>query len=75
MIGSLKKFLKTTTRNSSRRGYNVKIKEPKDSYVESFYNFDTDIQLRENYLNSFGSLRIGKILEDLDFIAGDVAYK
>jgi acyl-coenzyme A thioesterase 9 len=72
MIGRIKNLRRT---KSIFRSYETKIKQPRDSYIEKIYNFDTDIQLRDNYLNSFGYLRIGKILEDLDLFAGDVAYK
>jgi acyl-coenzyme A thioesterase 9 len=71
MIGRIKHI----RRKCSVRSFETKIKQPRDSYLEKIYNFDTDIDLRENYLNSFGYLRIGKILEDLDLFAGDVAYK
>lgn len=49
-------------------------KRPFDSYVERVYKFSTDTKLRDRYLNSYGGLRTGKILEDLDSIAGQVAY-
>ena len=37
--------------------------------------FSKDLELRERYINFFGALRLGKLLEDLDLIAGQVAYK
>lgn len=32
--------------------------------------FSTDLALREQYINFYGNLRMGKILEDLDACAG-----
>lgn len=39
------------------------------------YPFTTDIALREQYRNPWGFVRIGRLLEDLDSLAGNVAYK
>jgi acyl-coenzyme A thioesterase 9 len=36
--------------------------------------FSTDIVLREQYVNYHGGLRFGKILEDLDAMAGNIAH-
>ena len=49
-------------------------RSPRDSRLEKFYQFSSDLELREEYSNFFGGLRIGKILEDLDLVAGKVAY-
>jgi len=46
-----------------------------DSSLEKILPFNTDLELRESYINFFGGLRLGKLLEDLDFIAGQVAYE
>ena len=46
-----------------------------DSEIEKIMPFSKNIELRERYINFFGALRLGKLLEDLDFIAGQVAYK
>ena len=42
---------------------------------EKVLPFSTDLELRERYINFFGGLRLGKLLEDLDLIAGQMAYK
>eukprot|EP01080_Neovahlkampfia_damariscottae_P004467 gene4467-7848_t len=70
-IQNICKFIRKTILLSAIKS----IKQPKDSYLEKYYDFDTDKGLREQYLNSIGNLRIGKILEDLDAFAGAVAYK
>lgn len=36
--------------------------------------FGTDIKLRDQYVNAFGGLRFGKILEDLDAFAAEIGY-
>ena len=46
-----------------------------DSAIEKILPFSTDLDLRERYINFFAGLRLGKLLEDLDLIAGQVAYK
>ena len=46
-----------------------------DSALEKILPFSTDLELREGYINFFDGIRLGKLLEDLDFIAGRVAYK
>ncbi|KAI9337604.1 HotDog domain-containing protein [Zopfochytrium polystomum] len=45
-----------------------------DSLVEEYLPFGTDPAVREDYVNAYGSIRIGKILEDLDALAGSIAY-
>ncbi|CAM9147871.1 unnamed protein product, partial [Sphacelaria rigidula] len=39
------------------------------------YPFSTDSFLREDYRNPSGLVRIGRVLEDLDALAGNVAFK
>ena len=46
-----------------------------DSAIKMIMPFSKDLELRERYINFFGALRLGKLLEDLDLIAGQVAYK
>ncbi|KAJ2726154.1 hypothetical protein GGI07_000793 [Coemansia sp. Benny D115] len=51
------------------------LKKISDSFTEMFLPFKDDLALRENYINYYGDIRLGKVLEDLDRIAGAVAYK
>ncbi len=46
-----------------------------DSALEKILPFSTDLELRERYINFFNGLRLGKLLEDLDLMAGQVAYR
>ena len=39
------------------------------------YAFSKDASLRETYINPFGTIRIGRVLEDLDALAGNVAFR
>jgi acyl-coenzyme A thioesterase 9 len=39
------------------------------------YNFSTDYVLREQYRDSWNEVRIGKLLEDLDALAGTISVK
>jgi len=59
---------------SERRPSFLVNKTPSDSIVEVLLPFSTDIALREQYINFYGNLRMGKILEDLDACAGNVAH-
>ncbi|PWN21090.1 hypothetical protein BCV69DRAFT_248472 [Microstroma glucosiphilum] len=45
-----------------------------DSYVELQLPFSKDPQLADRYIATSGSIRLGKIFEDLDNLAGDIAY-
>jgi acyl-coenzyme A thioesterase 9 len=45
------------------------------SFCGSILPFSRDDSLRETYLNPYGDVRIGLLLEDLDSFAGRVAYR
>ncbi|KAI3639094.1 hypothetical protein MIR68_002624 [Amoeboaphelidium protococcarum] len=47
----------------------------KDSYCEIILPFRQDLSLREEYINFFKAVRVGKILEDLDALAATIALK
>lgn len=49
-------------------------KTPSDSATEISYPFSTDEFLLESYINPWGEVRFGKILEDLDALAGNIAF-
>ncbi|KAG0007161.1 Acyl-coenzyme A thioesterase 9, mitochondrial [Modicella reniformis] len=51
------------------------LKTMQDSYAEVILPFKTDKALLEEYINVAGSLKYGKIMEDLDALAGAIAYK
>ena len=51
------------------------VRKTADSEINKIMPFSKDKELRERYINFFGALRLGKLLEDLDLIAGQVAYK
>ncbi|ORX65452.1 Thioesterase/thiol ester dehydrase-isomerase [Basidiobolus meristosporus CBS 931.73] len=51
------------------------MKHMEDSVVEVFLPFKSNPQLAEQYINTYGGVRIGKVLEDLDRLAASVAYK
>lgn len=46
-----------------------------DSQVEVVYNFASDPLLGDQYASPWGTMRYGKLLEDLDALAGNVAFK
>ncbi|KAJ3079231.1 hypothetical protein HDU99_000100, partial [Rhizoclosmatium hyalinum] len=49
-------------------------KKMSDSFVQAFLPFRSDPSLREEYINSHGRIRVGKVLEDLDALAACSAY-
>ncbi|KAF9180335.1 hypothetical protein BGZ51_006053 [Haplosporangium sp. Z 767] len=51
------------------------LKTMQDSYTEIILPFTTDKALLEEYINFGGTVRHGKILEDLDALAGAISYK
>ncbi len=53
----------------------LKTKRPADSAYEKILPFSTDHRLRESWINYFGDLRFGKLLEEMDMSAGIIAYK
>ena len=55
-------------------GYNSKGKHPSQSKVGIAYLFSQDQFLLETYRNPWGEMRFGKILEDLDALAGNIAF-
>lgn len=50
-------------------------KTPSDSRTSVLYNFSTDFILREQYRDPWNEVRIGKLLEDLDALAGTISVK
>ncbi|KAI8391169.1 HotDog domain-containing protein [Radiomyces spectabilis] len=46
-----------------------------DSYMEEYLPFKSRPELLEEYISTGGNIRIGKILEDLDSLAGSIGYK
>ncbi|KAK9944491.1 hypothetical protein M0R45_010055 [Rubus argutus] len=50
-------------------------KTPSQSRTTILYNFSTDFILREQYRDPWNEVRIGKLLEDLDALAGTISVK
>ncbi|QCD83076.1 acyl-CoA thioester hydrolase [Vigna unguiculata] len=50
-------------------------KAPSRSRTTIFYNFSSDHMLREQYRNPWNHIRMGKLVEDFDALAGTVAFK
>lgn len=50
-------------------------KTPEENRTNVLYSFSSDVILREEYRNPWNSVRIGKLLEDLDALAGTIAVK
>ncbi|XP_049386650.1 acyl-coenzyme A thioesterase 4, mitochondrial-like isoform X2 [Solanum stenotomum] len=50
-------------------------KTPSRSRTSVVYRFSSDFELRERYRNPINEIRIEKLLEDLDALAGTISYK
>ncbi|KAI9081951.1 hypothetical protein K1719_036213 [Acacia pycnantha] len=50
-------------------------KTPSHGRTSIFYNFSSDYVLREQYRNPWNQIRMGKLVEDLDALAGTIAFK
>ncbi|XP_075514805.1 acyl-coenzyme A thioesterase 2, chloroplastic [Primulina tabacum] len=50
-------------------------KKPSQSRMTILYNFSSDYTLREQYRDPWNEVRIGKLLEDLDALAGTISVK
>ncbi|KAF3434939.1 hypothetical protein FNV43_RR22026 [Rhamnella rubrinervis] len=50
-------------------------KTPSQSRTSIHYNFSSDYILREQYRDPWNEVRIGKLLEDLDALAGTISVK
>ncbi|CAN1346020.1 Acyl-coenzyme A thioesterase 2, chloroplastic [Linum perenne] len=50
-------------------------KTPAQSRTSILYNFSSDYILREQYRDPWNEVRIGKLLEDLDALAGTISVK
>ncbi|KAE9613568.1 putative thiolester hydrolase [Lupinus albus] len=50
-------------------------KAPSRSKTSIFYNFSFDHILREQYRNPWNHIRMGKLVEDFDALAGTIAFK
>ncbi|KAJ8324200.1 hypothetical protein QVD99_008530 [Batrachochytrium dendrobatidis] len=49
-------------------------KRPFDSYVEVFLRFSSDPKALEEYISTYKTIRIGKVLEDLDALAAAISF-
>lgn len=50
-------------------------KSPSQSRTSILYNFSSDLILREQYRNPWNHIRMGKLVEDFDALAGTIALK
>ncbi|XP_074358809.1 acyl-coenzyme A thioesterase 2, chloroplastic-like [Apium graveolens] len=50
-------------------------KPPSKSRTSVVYKFSTDYVLREQYRNPWNRMRMGKLVEDLDALAGTISFK
>lgn len=51
------------------------VKTPVDSMIEKRIELSKNLKLRELFINNWGEVRVGLILEELDRLAGAVSYK
>ena len=63
------------SRDSEKLPGDRAVKAPQDSKVEVMMPFSSDEHLRMSYESPWGFLRTGRIIEDLDALAGNVAFR
>ncbi|KAI3840012.1 hypothetical protein MKX03_020500 [Papaver bracteatum] len=64
-----------TSANNAPAQSELLTKTPSESRTSIVYNFSIDYILREEYRDPWNGVRIGKLLEDLDALAGTIAVK
>lgn len=64
---------KSTNNNTTTR--QLIAKPPSKSRTRVVYKFSTDYVLREQYRNPWNRMRMGKLVEDLDALAGTISFK
>ncbi|KAI3908568.1 hypothetical protein MKW92_033920 [Papaver armeniacum] len=64
-----------TSANNAPAQSELLTKTPSESRTSIVYNFSIDYILREEYRDPWSGVRIGKLLEDLDALAGTIAVK
>lgn len=67
--------LKAAKQHDSEVKRDVLDRDSSFSRLELTYPFETDASFRNHYRNPFGTLRVGKVMEDLDIVAGHVALR
>lgn len=65
---------RTESNQSTSAPHQILDKVPADSRVEITYAFSSDLLLKDLYLDTSGNVLIGKLFEDLDSLAGTVAF-
>ncbi|KAF9955072.1 hypothetical protein BGZ72_004027 [Mortierella alpina] len=68
----------SSEQSASKKKYEKRelvLRTMQDSYTEIILPFATDKALLEEYINFGGNVRHGKIMEDLDALAGAISYK
>jgi CRP-like cAMP-binding protein len=75
MGGQVKYFREISQCTSEGAQNELLIKTPSQSRTSAIYKFSTDYVLREQYRDPGIEVRIGKLLEDLDALAGTIAFK
>ena len=72
--GNLQELTASQIHKGKEEESSPKFKHPSDSRTTIDYPFSTDDFLREAYCSPGGTMRFGKILEDLDALAGNIAF-
>ncbi|KAM7271298.1 hypothetical protein ACFE04_030512 [Oxalis oulophora] len=72
---TFEKLLDIMTDDNAPPQSELLLKTPSQSRTSLLYNFSTDYVLREQYRDPWNDVRIGKLLEDLDALAGTISVK
>lgn len=68
-------FEKPNDQGSSQGENELVAKPPSKSRTSILYKFSSEYILREQYRNQWNEIRTGKLVEDLDALAGTISYK
>jgi acyl-coenzyme A thioesterase 9 len=72
--GNLQELTARTMREGKTGSPKAQFRHPSDSKTTIDYKFSTDSFLREAYRSPGNTMRFGKVLEDLDALAGNIAF-
>ena len=59
----------SSTKPTTPIEYKPIAKRMKESYVEEYLPFKSDLHVKEEYIDIYGKIRVGKLFEDLDALA------
>ena len=72
---SLESVFNVSVKQPARNFSSHELKKPSDSFINVVYPFRSSKGLRDQYVNHYGDIRVGKILESMDALAAAAFFK